>query len=1205
MRVQFCKTIIIDRTQRKPISKPPTHQLHMRTQRLKPLLQSSAATLGLVLLATPQANAVDAYQTVNQAAGQNWNVTASWGTPAAVSGPGTNYISTNSGWRVRTVDTASVTQQFNGDSLKMQNGSILALKHITAPATVNLLLDAALIQFHGASAIGVSPLAGTLQVVSDSTVGTTQGASQASDIWFQSAISGAGALTIQMTTGSSGVTNNVRLSGNNSGYSGNWNVTAGGLVVLDGNNTASPLGSGSVTLTGAGQSLQFNTTNNLTITNLLVGDGRVIKLNSNTISLNGDNPSFNGSVVVSQGALRLLASTAVATARITLNGGTLDTTALGGYALNDSYAQTMDCNGNVNGGLEAKTGTTMNFNFSTLTNDVLNITNGSFTLTGNPNLSISLVGFKQPGTYRLINYTGAILGGGAFNLIPPAGSSQMFALNTSTPGQVNLVITGNPRNLVWVGNGFDNYWSAEAFDINWKDGATPTSFAQGDNVTFDDSGSDTPDVDVFTTPTPGTLTVGSITISNTTKAYTFINDSLASFSPFVKRGTNIVELANLNNALDGPITIEGGILSIGNGSTNGSLGNPSAITNNGVFMMNKSAGGLTVSNAISGTGSVISMGGGTSLDLFGTNTYTGLTIAKDNTEIIVRNNDSLGSPITGTIVTNGGSIRFIGGGGYVVAEPLSLSGPGPEFPGALYANGAGNTVTLTGPITIEGTSVATRIRLPDGSANIIMTLSNTVTGVDTPLQCSTEAAGQRLVFADVLNLGTGGTAVLTKDGQATMVLSASGNVANQTIINGGTLQVDGSLSGPVTVNSTGFLGGSGTVLGAVAAASGGGVAPGSGGIGTLTLNSTLALDPAAVVRMEINRTNAQTGDLLVASAVPLNGTLEVVNVGPAPQFGDSFNLIDGAISGSFANYVLPTLSPLNLQWDLSQLTTTGVISVTTNSLPYLPLEATQLQLLPNQLGLTWNSYPSLSYTIEGSTNLATNNWFVVLENVPGNSVTNNTTQLLNLSAPASSPNVTLVQYQMGSADAQIQDAGGLMAAGPLTPGAGLGLFALSASLGYASDPVLQVNYNTTGTTNLAQAIANNSYFSFTLTVGANLTDLDLTSLTFNGARGGGATPRGYGVDVILPDTSVVQVKGETAFATQRPTWSPQSIDLSGVTGLQNLTAGQQVTFRIYHFSPTTGNSSEYDDITVKGNISPGLVPPYAGADKLFLRVIQQ
>jgi hypothetical protein len=70
----------------------------------------------------------------------------------------------------------------------------------------------------------------------------------------------------------------------------------------------------------------------------------------------------------------------------------------------------------------------------------------------------------------------------------------------------------------------------------------------------------------------------------------------------------------------------------------------------------------------------------------------------------------------------------------------------------------------------------------------------------------------------------------------------------------------------------------------------------------------------------------------------------------------------------------------------------------------------------------------------------------------------------------------------------------------------------------------------------------------------------------------------------------------------RPEWDPQFISLSGVDSLQNLSAGQRVTVTIPAYSPSTINSLEFDDIALRGMVSPPLVPDYVGADTLFLRV---
>ena len=120
-----------------------------------------------------------------------------------------------------------------------------------------------------------------------------------------------------------------------------------------------------------------------------------------------------------------------------------------------------------------------------------------------------------------------------------------------------------------------------------------------------------------------------------------------------------------------------------------------------------------------------------------------------------------------------------------------------------------------------------------------------------------------MTFSNAVSIGTG---ILTKDGQGAAAFASTTNVAASTVINEGTLLANGVFNGgPVTVNASGAVGGSGTILGAVTVGSSGTLAPGNAGIGTLTLSNTLTLASTAVTRMEINRTNTQNADLLVAA----------------------------------------------------------------------------------------------------------------------------------------------------------------------------------------------------------------------------------------------------------------------------------------------------------------------------------------------------
>jgi MYXO-CTERM domain-containing protein len=194
-------------------------------------------------------------------------------------------------------------------------------------------------------------------------------------------------------------------------------------------------------------------------------------------------------------------------------------------------------------------------------------------------------------------------------------------------------------------------------------------------------------------------------------------------------------------------------------------------------------------------------------------------------------------------------------------------------------------------------------------------------------------------------------------------------------------------------------------------------------------------------------------------------------------------------------------------------------------------------------------------------------------------------------ASSSTDAALVLNYQMGQAGPQTQDAVNTAAGGNLTAGAGLTQFSVTATDTYTSAPVLHVN-PPNGATNLAEALTTNSFFTFSITVGSAVTDFDLTSLTFDAARGGAGTPRGYAVLATTPTTTDESIKGATDLTTVRPTLTNQSVPLSGFASLQNLSAGQTVTFRIPVYTPASGSSVEFDNIQVNANVTvpePGVV----------------
>jgi hypothetical protein len=333
--------------------------------------------------------------------------------------------------------------------------------------------------------------------------------------------------------------------------------------------------------------------------------------------------------------------------------------------------------------------------------------------------------------------------------------------------------------------------------------------------------------------------------------------------------------------------------------------------------------------------------------------------------------------------------------------------------------------------------------------------------------------------------------------------------------------------------------------------------------------------------------------------------------------------LQGLSSGQYVTVKIPfwTASTGNTI-DLDSIAVHGIANHTTNEPPVLPLKIANANVQPDSVTITWDSDTNRVYAAEYSVDLV--NWTEFASGIPGDPA-GSTSATLDTSPGGP---VELIQYQMGAnvfvvvtnvvegtnvvvtnsySAPQIQDPANLASGSVLTPGAGLNNWNVDqVGLGYDSTPVLLLNFLVAGT-DLPTAILNTNWFSFDLTVGSNVTDLDLTSLEFNAARGGGATPRGYGVCVTTPTTTDEEVRGATDVQTVRPTWDPQNVELLSVASLQNLTAGQVVTFTIPCYSPATGSSLEFDDITVKGNVTPPLVnpPPYVGAPFLYFRVGQR
>lgn len=172
----------------------------------------------------------------------------------------------------------------------------------------------------------------------------------------------------------------------------------------------------------------------------------------------------------------------------------------------------------------------------------------------------------------------------------------------------------------------------------------------------------------------------------------------------------------------------------------------------------------------------------------------------------------------------------------------------------------------------------------------------------------------------------------------------------------------------------------------------------------------------------------------------------------------------------------------------------------------------------------------------------------------------------------------LLQYNLTSDLAPSTTASNVIGSNiQVDPGASLALSARE-SLGYASDPIYTIR-PPDSTTSASEAITNISYFYITISPVSGYS-LSLTSLDFDAARGGSATPRGY--DVRSSADSYAVTLGTADLTAQRTTFQSVSVDLTG-SEFQNLTSSTQ--FRIYVYAPNSGLSLDFDNITINGSVA--------------------
>ena len=512
-------------------------------------------------------------------------------------------------------------------------------------------------------------------------------------------------------------------------------------------------------------------------------------------------------------------------------------------------------------------------------------------------------------------------------------------------GQTSQIISPNSAapDLFWRTDGTSGTWTA----ANWSNPASATggtAWTSGDDAFFTAN----------STVTFATTAVSDVTLSNgiavaVTAGVTLTLGGVRTFdigTGSTLTWTNQSQSTAAGNEGAGIIKNGAGTLSLG--------AIPANVRYDGGFTLN--AGTVIVSGQSSfGTG-VMTINGGT-LQSSGGNTFTSssLTIGGDfafagtgndiwsqtvntgsSNRTITNNTTSTATRTFSNIISGTGGLTFAGtggSGGIVLSGANNYSGGTTVSGGLLKLSGSGTLGSTSGSLTVNGgildlNGTNQTVGALNGSGGTI--LNEAPSGGSGPKTLTIGNGDASGTFSGTITDHDGngsGFVKLVKTGSGTQnMTSITSNYTGGTDINGGALLSNSSNGGalgrgPIVVNNTGTLGGSGTIDSAatITVNSGGTLKPGAtaaaGSIAKLNTGS-VTLNSSSNFVLDLNAGAGPTGigagtiydQLSVTGTVTLGGGMLTVNPGAGLVVGDKFfivlNDLMDAVSGTFSG--LPT-----------------------------------------------------------------------------------------------------------------------------------------------------------------------------------------------------------------------------------------------------------------------------------------------------------
>jgi len=313
-----------------------------------------------------------------------------------------------------------------------------------------------------------------------------------------------------------------------------------------------------------------------------------------------------------------------------------------------------------------------------------------------------------------------------------------------------------------------------------------------------------------------------------------------------------------------------------------------------------SAGAFNVSNI----GATQQYRGFATFNKIGTSTWTLTGSGAQNWTIsqgtLIGDTNSL----AGTSITNNAALVYSQNFDGVHSGAISGSG-------TLTKNGSGTVILAADNVYSGGTTIsAGKLQLGNGG------VTGSILGNVTDNAVFAINRSNAYTFAGII-LGSG---AFEQNGSGNTDLTATNSYTGTTTVNGGTLQVDGSIasSSLTTVNTSATLAGIGTV-GKTTIANGGTFMPGNGTPGSsMTVAGNLAFQSGALYLVQVNPATASIAN--VAGTATLGGATANAIYANGSYVAKKYTILTatGGVSGTFASLVntnLPSSVSASLSYD--------------------------------------------------------------------------------------------------------------------------------------------------------------------------------------------------------------------------------------------------------------------------------------------------